>query len=463
MKLIPDTIDLSQYRATEGAQRNRHLPWSPEAEQSTLGCLLLSNDCADDVLPVLCAEDFFNATHQLIFKAIEALVLANKPADVITVHEHLKRIDQAEKVGGLQYLHDISMSVVSARNAGQYADIVRSCSLRRKLVGASDQALDIASSHPDPDQALDRIATLFTSIDRSAGKSEPRRIGDALLERLNHWNDMASGEVSPGIPTGFPMLDRALGGGLKGGRVIVLGARPSVGKTSLGQQVGIGVALQGHGVLICSQEMPMGELADRASANLAGVDLGSISEGTLSKEDWPRLTEAVDKVKDCPLYIDDQPSLTLLDIRAKARHVRSKVGLKLVIVDYLQLCSGSTQRGSSRHHEIEGLSRGLKALAKELDACVLVLSQLNRDVARGGREPTLADLKESGAIEEDADVAILLDPRGPLPSGSRLVAAILAKNRQGKRGRLALSFDGRTQRWAESTADVSSRGVGQHA
>lgn len=457
MKTVPDTIDMSRYGAAEDSQASRLADWSPEAEQSVLGSLLISNDCADDVLPVLQGASFFNAAHQTIFRSIEAMVLANKPADVITVHERLKRDGKEDATGGLKYLQELAMSVVSARNARQYAEIVRSCALRRVLISSTGQALEIATRHADPDQALDQIATLFTSIDRSAGNSEPCSLADALTERLSHWNDVATGQVTPGIPTGFPLLDRGLGGGLKGGRVIVVGARPSVGKTSLSQQIGVSVASQGHGVLICSQEMPRGELVDRASANLAGVDLGAISEGKLSKDDWSKLTAAVDEVRSCPLYIDDQPSLGLLDIRAKARHVRRRVGLKLVIVDYLQLCSGPTQKGSSRHHEIEGLSRGLKSLAKELDVCVVVLSQLSRDVAKGGREPSLADLKESGAIEEDADVAILLDPRGLLPDGTRLVAAIVAKNRQGKRGRIGFSFDGRTQRWRETSVDVSAR------
>lgn len=449
--------DTTMVARTDRPQASKHADWNPEAEQSVLGCLLLSNDCADDVLPVLSGKDFFNSIHGTIYATIKAMLVANVPADPITVHERLKRIGKGEEAGGLAYLHELAMSVVSARNAGQYAQIVRRNALRRQLIASTDQALEIATRHENPDQALDEIATLFTSIDRSARSTEPCLLADALVERADHWQGVAAGEVASGMPTGFEALDRALGGGLKGGRVVVLGARPSVGKTSLGQQIGIGVAQQGHGVLICSQEMPRGELVDRASANLAGVDLGAISEGSLSDDDWSRLSAAIEQVRACPLYIDDQPSLTLLDIRAKARHVGRRSDLKLVIIDYLQLCSGSAQRGSSRHHEIEGLSRGLKALAKELDACVIVLSQLSRDVAKGAREPTLADLKESGAIEEDADVAVLLDPRGVLPDGSRLVAAILAKNRQGKRGRIALSFEGRTQRWRESSADVSPR------
>lgn len=449
--------DIAVVESTDRAGAARRADWNPEAEQSVLGCLLLSNDCADDVLPLLTGRDFFNSIHATIYTTIEAMLVANTPADPITVHERLKRIGKGEEVGGLAYLHELAMSVVSARNAGQYAQIVRRNALRRQLIASTDQALELATRHESPDQALDEIATLFTSIDRSARAAEPCRLVDALVERADHWQGVAAGEVASGMPTGFEAFDRALGGGLKGGRVVVLGARPSVGKTSLGQQIGIGVAQQGHGVLICSQEMPRGELVDRASANLAGVDLGAISEGSLSHDDWSRLSAAIEQVRTYPLYIDDQPSLTLLDIRAKARYVRRRSGLKLVVIDYLQLCSGSTQRGSSRHHEIEGLSRGLKALAKELDACVLVLSQLSREVAKGAREPTLADLKESGAIEEDADVVVLLDPRDMLSDGTRLVAAILAKNRQGKRGRIALSFEGRTQRWRQSTADVSPR------
>lgn len=185
MKTVPDTIDLRRYGSTEDSQASRQADWSPEAEQSVLGSLLISNDCADDVMPIVQGTAFFNAAHRAIFEAIEAMVLANKPVDVITVHERLKREGKEDATGGLKYLQELAMSVASARNARQYAEIVRSCALRRVLISSTDQALEIAKRHADPDQALDQIATLFASIDRSASKSEPCNLADVLNHEQN--------------------------------------------------------------------------------------------------------------------------------------------------------------------------------------------------------------------------------------------------------------------------------------
>lgn len=209
-------------------------------------------------------------------------------------------------------------------------------------------------------------------------------------------------------------------------------------------------------MLVLSQEMPRGDLVDRIAANLGRVRLELLTTGITPDdgESWGRVVEAIERAGELPLEIDDQPALSLLAIRAKAQLVKAQRGLDVMVLDYLQLCA-ATDRKASRHHQIEEISRGLKTLAKELDICVVVLSQINRDVAKADREPTLADLKESGAIEEDADVVLLLHPCRELPDGAQLIACLLAKNRQGKKGRVAMRFDGAFQRWAESDADVS--------
>ena len=205
--------------------------------------------------------------------------------------------------------------------------------------------------------------------------------------------------------------------------------------------------------------MSAGDLVDRAAANLGRVNLNVLTTGRFEDADWTRVVEAAEAAARLPIYIDDAPALTLLDIRAKARRVQQRHGLKVIAVDYLQLMNGGN-RQDSRHHQIEAISRGLKQLAKELDVCVLLLSQVNRAATqRADGEPTLADLKESGAVEEDADTVLVLHPKGTQADGSMLIAGILLKNRQGRRGRIALSFHGSTQRWVESTADVSPRGA----
>ena len=308
------------------------------------------------------------------------------------------------------------------------------------------------------DEILDRAATLFADVQRTRAARAPRPLGDLVAQRLEHWQQLAAGETEAGISTGISTLDSALGGGFKPGRVIVLAARPSVGKTSLAAQLGLNVAALGHPVLVLSQEMQAGDLVDRAVANLGRVPLDHLMTGKFTDDDWLCVTQATDASARLPLSIDDQPALTLLDIRAKARQVQQRGGLALLIVDYLQLCS-STSAFDKRHHQIEQISRGMKQLAKELGVCVLLLSQLNRE--RG--EPELDNLKESGAIEEDADTVIMLHPMGVAPDDGMLVLAKIPKNRQGRRGRLALSLHGKTQRWVQSTGNVSRRGTGDGA
>lgn len=235
-----------------------------------------------------------------------------------------------------------------------------------------------------------------------------RGLSELVAARIEHYTALAQGETEPGIATGFDALDRALGGGVKPGKLVVLGARPTVGKTSLAGQIAVSVASAGHTVLILSQEMTSGELVDRFVANAAGVPLGSLTEGRFTDADWGDLTAGAEHLTAAALFVDDTPALTLPQIRAKARQVRRKHGLALLVVDYLQLCASSAA-GDRRHHQIEAISRGLKQLAKELGACVLLLSQLNRaSLDRSGGEPEMSDLKESGAIEEDADVVLLL-------------------------------------------------------
>jgi replicative DNA helicase len=435
------------------------VPWSVEAEQSVLGGLLLNNAMFDEVRSGLEARHFYNIAHRAIYLVIEAMIVAHKVADVVTVHAELKRTGREELTGGLSYLNDLAQSVPSAANARRYAEIVRDRALRRDLLAGADKVRTLAIDSNTAGDALDEISTLFTTMERAKAKSEPRRLSEAFAARADHWTDLGDGKITPGIPTHLPTLDRALAGGLKPGKVVVLAARPSIGKTSLAQQIALTVAKQGHGVLMLSQEMVEGELVDRAAANLGTLNLGAISEGKMSTEDWTRLTEAMEAAIGLPLFVDDQPALSLLDIRSKARLVQKQEKLSLIVVDYLQLCS-STSGKDSRHHQIEAISRGLKALSKELGVCILLLSQINRASTQRD-EPTLADLKESGAIEEDADVVIFLQPKGVLPDGSQLLAAILAKNRQGKRGRVALSFRGATQQWVESTANVTNKSEAQ--
>ncbi|MDI1260243.1 DnaB-like helicase C-terminal domain-containing protein [Aquabacterium sp.] len=433
------------------------VPWSVEAEQAVLGCVLLDNSAAHRLTDTnIKADQFYNAAHGQIWTVTSALITAGKPADVITVATALG--DKAEACGGMAYLHAMAASVFSTAHVRQYAAIVVDMAQRRALLAAGDQVQALAREAGEPAVLLDRAQSLLMALQRRDARSAPVNLLESITARTERWEAMGNGTVAPGMRTRLPRLDRALGGGLQRGRVVVIAARPSIGKTSLGVQIGLNVAGDHHRVLVLSQEMPRGDLTDRITANLGRIPLETLATGIPpdDHETWHRVVDATEMARTLSLEIDDQPALTLLAIRSKAQMVKARRGLDVLVLDYLQLCAATNPK-ASRHHQIEEISRGLKTLAKELDICVVVLSQINRDVAKADREPTLADLKESGAIEEDADVVLLLHPKGELDNGAQLLVAILAKNRQGKKDRIALRFDGAYQRWGECDMDVSQQ------
>ncbi len=436
-------------------------PWSPEAEQAVLGSLL--NDpraLARLDGEQLSAHHFFDERNRTVFAAVMGMAAARKPVDVVTVFEWLRDAGKAEAVGGLAYVNALAQCVASASNVAHYAKIVRDKATRRQIAEAADQALALVHEGESAEAALDRVQALFGAIQRTNANDAPAPLAEAFAQRMGHWEALADGSLPPGIGTGFQSLDEALGGGLKPGKDIVVAARPAVGKSSLALSIGLNVAQQGAGMLILSQEMPLGDLVDRIAANLGRANLGAIvSRGVADPEICTRVVDAGEVARRLPLWIDDRPALTLQDIRFKARQIHQRHGLALLVVDYLQLCA-PMGKVDNRHQQVEQVSRGMKALAKELSITVLLLSQLNRQ--GDGVEPELAHLKESGAIEEDADTVILLHTVGKDPEGGITVLAKIPKNRQGRTGRLALRFEPTTQRWEQSNADVS-RASGQRA
>lgn len=432
------------------------IPRSVEAEQSVLGALLVDNGAWEQVADLIDSRNFFDSRHRVIFDAIGGLVVACKQADVISVFERLQAARKDKEVGGLPYLHALEQSVASARNARRHAEIVRDKALHRALIAATEEAGSIAREEAPASQKADRIVTMFDQLQREQVQQRPRQASELIVARVDHYSDRAEGRVPIGAPTGLKRLDAALNGGLQPGRVYVLAARPSVGKTSLSLQIGLDRARAGDGVLVLSQEMPAEECIDRNVCNLGGVDYGRMQRGELNDVDWAGVSRASDEINRLPLWIDDQPALTLADIRGKAMSVR-RHGLKLVILDYLQLCAGSGQgRLSNRNAEIEEISRGIKTLAKQLRISVILLSQLNRAVeTRQTPEPNLSDLRDSGAIEQDADCVLFLWPVREF-TGHQILAMTVAKNRQGKKGeRIALELQGQYQRWNDSDADIN--------
>ncbi len=431
-----------------------------EAEQSLLGAALLD---APTVLALvegtsLQAEDFQHARHAELWRVVLAMCRRRQPVDVVTVFEALLDAGRAESCGGLAYLNDLAQSVPNIRNAGRYAELVRERATRRRIAAAAAEAQELATDATIPTHELsERIGAMFSRLALASTPGGPRIASELVSQRLEYLDNLASGKTSPGRSTGLPRLDLALGGGLKGGKLIVLAARPSVGKSSLAGQIALAVAGAGGPVLVLSQEMPAGELIDRCLSNLGRVGMGALASGQFKPDDFTRLVDAAEPLASLPLHIDDTPALKLADVRHKARLTRQQAGgLALVVVDYLQLMTGSNPR-DNRNTQVEEISRGLKTLAKDLDCPVLALSQLNRR-ATDRNEPDLSDLRDSGAVEQDADTVMILHPLEEVQGGRWLVAGILAKNRQGLRGRLALEFTGAIQRWEESSADVSRRG-----
>ena len=451
MSAVHSTSDAPSARDDEVA-RLRVPPHSIEAEQSVLGGLLLDNSAWDRAGDVLSESDFYRYEHRLIFGAIVSLVNASKPADVITVYEHLQSLGKADDCGGLAYLNALAQSVPSAANLRRYAEIVRERAILRKLVAASDEIATIAfnpQGRPVPqilDEAESRIFRIGEEGARARQGFKPiDQLVVQLLDRVNELAENGAEEVT-GVRTGFYDLDR-MTAGLQKGDLIVLAARPSMGKTALAINIGEHVAVsEGLPVVVFSMEMGAAQLALRMVGSVGRIDQSRLRTGALRDDEWGRLSEAVDKLGKASVFIDESPALTPGEVRARARRMARQFGgtLGLIIVDYLQLMSGSIGTDENRATEIGEISRGLKALAKELQCPVIALSQLNRSVeTRNDKRPMMSDLRESGAIEQDADVIMFIYRDDYYNKESRepgVAEIIIGKQRNGPVGLIRLTF-----------------------
>src|SRR3954469_24796544 len=404
-------------RPDDDVARLRIPPHSIEAEQSVLGGLLLDNSAWDKAGDLLVASDFYRFEHRTIYAAIGALVNASKPADVITVFEQLQSLGKADDCGGLVYLNALAQSVPSAANIRRYAEIVRERAVLRKLVAASDQ-IATAAFNPQGravseilDDAEGRIFRIGEEGSRSRqGFMSMDQLVVQLIDRVNELHENGAEEVT-GVRTGFYDMDRSPPA-LQPGDLIVLAARPSMGKTAFALNIAEHVAVQeGLPVVVFSMEMGASQLALRMVGSLGRIDQQHLRTGALRDDEWGRLSEAVEKLGKVSLFIDESPALTPSEVRARARRQARQCGqLGLIVVDYLQLMSGSVGTTDENRATVIGeISRGLKSLAKELKCPVLALSQLNRSVeSRTEKRPMMSDLRESGAIEQDADVIMFI-------------------------------------------------------
>ncbi|CAG2153376.1 Replicative DNA helicase [compost metagenome] len=428
-------------------------PHSIEAEQSVLGGLLLDNAAWDRIADFLSESDFYRFDHRLIFQGIARLISATKPADVITVYEMLQVAGKAEEVGGLAYLNSLAQNTPSAANIRRYAEIVRERSVLRKLVTVAD---DIASAAFAPkgrevrellDEAESKVFAIAEEGSRGQkGFQEIQPLLTQVVERIDELYHRDTATDVTGVPTGFIDLDK-MTSGMQAGDLIIVAGRPSMGKTAFSLNIGEHVAVeQGLPVAVFSMEMAGVQLAMRMLGSVGRLDQHRLRTGRLLDEDWPRLTHAIQRMNDAQLFIDETPALNPMELRARSRRLARQCGqLGLIIIDYLQLMSGSGG-GENRATEISEISRSLKGLAKELNCPVIALSQLNRSLEqRPNKRPVMSDLRESGAIEQDADVILFIyrdEVYNPDSQDKGTSEIIIGKQRNGPIGTVRLTFLG---------------------
>jgi replicative DNA helicase len=427
-------------------------PHSAEAESSVLGGLLLDNSAWDRMGDVVRAEDFYRHDHRLIFESIETLINATKPADVITVHEHLQMLGKADEMGGLTYLNELAQYVPSASNIRRYAEIIRERSVLRQLVTVSDEIATRALNPQGKSMAevLDEAEQKIFRIGEEGSRLKQgfHTMKDLVIHLMDRVQEMADNPNDiTGVPTGFVDLDR-MTSGFQAGDLIIIAARPSMGKTAFALNIAEHVALrEGLPVAVFSMEMSAAQLAVRVVGSIGRIHQGRLRTGKLTDDEWPRLAEAIERLRGVSLHIDETAGLTPSELRANARRLARQCGkLGLVVVDYLQLMSGSSRSDNeNRATELGEISRSLKMLAKELQCPVIALSQLNRSVEqRTDKRPLMSDLRESGAIEQDADIITFIyrdeyynkeDSKEP-----GVAEIIIGKQRNGPTGTVKLAF-----------------------
>ncbi|WP_205186145.1 replicative DNA helicase [Burkholderia sp. LMG 13014] len=428
-------------------------PHSVEAEQSVLGGLLLDNAAWDRIADFLSQGDFYRYDHRIIYEHIGRLIASTRPADVVTVYEALTTSGKADDVGGLAYLNALAQNTPSAANIRRYAEIVRDRAVLRRLVSVADEISADAFNPQGKEvrQLLDEAESKVFSIaeDGARGNQGFLEIGPLLtqvVERIDTLYHTANPSDVTGTPTGFVDLDR-MTSGMHGGELIIVAGRPSMGKTAFSMNIGEYVAVEyGLPVAVFSMEMPGTQLVMRMLGSIGRLDQHRMRTGRLTDEDWPKLTHAVQKMSEAQLFIDETGGLNPMELRSRARRLARQCGkLGLIIVDYLQLMSGSSQ-GENRATEISEISRSLKSLAKELDVPVIALSQLNRGLEqRPNKRPVMSDLRESGAIEQDADVILFIyrdEVYNPDSPDKGTAEIIIGKQRNGPIGPVRLTFLG---------------------
>jgi replicative DNA helicase len=444
-------------RANPSPAYERVPPHNVEAEESVLGSMLLSKDAIADVLELLREDDFYRPAHRTVFRSVLDLYSHGGAVDAVTVAEDLRRNGALADVGGAPFLHTLVAGVPTAANAAYYARIVKEAGVLRRLIDVGTRIVQVGYETPqDVERAVDLAESWVYQVAQGRVSEDYQSLRDVLtgtleaIERLHEDH-----REMTGVPTGFAELDR-LTSGLQPSNLIIVAARPSVGKSTLGLDVARHASVRaGVPTVVFSLEMSRTELVQRPMCAECTVDMQRLRTGRMEESDWTRLTRSLGRLADAPLYIDDSPGTTMMEIRAKCRRLKQRHGLGLVVVDYLQLMQPS-RRFENRQQEVSEISRSMKLLAKELEVPVIAISQLSRQTeSRSDRRPMLSDLRESGALEQDSDVVLfiyrdeLYDPESPRKGEADL---ILAKHRNGPTDTVTVTFQGQYSRFAPMAA-----------
>ena len=437
-----------------GSGGDRMPPQDLDAEQSVLGSMLLSKDAIADVVESLRAVDFYRPAHETIYEAMVDLYGRGEPVDPVTTVAELQRRGELARVGGAPYLHTLSASVPIAANAAYYAEIVREKAILRRLVDAGTRIAQMGyAAEGQVDDVVDRAqAEVYGVTDRRSSEDYAplSEIMEATLDEIEAINSR-DGEMV-GVPTGFADLDE-LTNGLHPGQMVIVAARPAMGKSTIGLDFCRAASIANHMTsVIFSLEMTRNEITMRLLSAESKIPLQHMRNGTMSDDDWTRLARKMGEVSSAPLFIDDSPNMTMMEIRAKARRLKQRHDLRLIVIDYMQLMS-SGKKVESRQVEVSEFSRSIKLLAKELEVPVVALSQLNRGPEqRSDKKPMLSDLRESGSLEQDADMVVLLhredayERESTRPGEADL---IVAKHRNGPTREVTVAFQGHYSRFVD--------------
>jgi replicative DNA helicase len=438
--------------APVSAGEARVVPHNIEAEQSALGGMLLSQEAVADVLEVVSGSDFYAPKHELIFNAIIHLFGRGEPTDVIAVTDHLNKQGNLLKAGGADYLHSLSSFVPTAASAGYYAKIVSDKAILRRLINAGTRIAQSGyESQGEVEDLVNQAQSEVFAVVSQTAKDDYVGLSESIdfaIRDIELAQNRGGGLT--GIPTGFTNLDTYTHG-LHSGQLVIVAARPSVGKSTFALDIARNAAIRNNqATIFFSLEMGRSEIAMRMLSAESGIYLQSMRKGTLTEGDWAKLAAVRGKINDAPLYIDDSPNMSLVEIRAKCRRLAQQVQLKMVVIDYIQLMS-SGKKVESRQQEVSEFSRALKLLAKELNVPVVALSQLNRQPEQTkDKRPELSHLRESGSLEQDADVVVLLHREGLFEKDHPRAGEadlILAKQRNGPTGTVTVAFQGQYSRF----------------